>query len=369
MEPVGGSPFDRLPDEVLRIILERRMWDAGDLHMSKMRERVQLELVCKRFQGLVRSSSSLEWDVISSHSESSLWSYIPARMASPLQKISLTVDDISRLLAALEVIVSHSKETLEEVHLFIVASSDTSCSYFEKLFAMLQACSELAVLEIVLFRSEVNLNFASPLKPFQSLRFLLLDGFRIQESALGALLETFPLLRNQTFAKETSLNLRGPDLELFWSNLFWWNSKNVSTGCGAPEPRAPRLLLRVILKSPSTHALDKLKGLLVGCRTARIASNLPGYLEVLVALLKYDSQSIQRFAGHTLYHIVNDGDTRKVLTSVQNAVEGLMEFVSAGDSDLGAQLRQLIALQILGLLACDGQSKEATAQNFSKWKF
>ncbi|GAQ81716.1 hypothetical protein KFL_000890040 [Klebsormidium nitens] len=361
MEPIGGSPFDRLPDELLRSILERRMWDAGDLHFSKSQERIQLELVCKRFQALVRSSPSLEWDVIGLQSESIFWSYMLARTTTSLQKVSLVVENVSRLLTGLEAIVAQSEETLEELHVFIVASSDTSCADYEKLFAMLQACPKLAVLELVLFRSKVDLDFVKPLKPYQSLRLLLLDGFRVHESALNALLETFPLLRNQKFEKPMNLfNFTGPGIEEpSWSNLFWWDSKSGVTQCVAPVPRTPRLVLMIIEREPRTHALDKLKGLMVGCRAARVASNLPGYLDVLVALMTHDNQSIRRFAGHTLFHIVNDDDTRKVLTRVGTAVEGLLEY--CGQSDLGAQLRQRIALKILGLLACDGQSKEATA--------
>lgn len=152
MDPAEEDLFERLPDDLVLNILEKRLWCPFNLSTKKAKERVRLEAVCKRFQALVRRSGSLEWDHFDGQEIEILFlRYVLARRVNRrrLTRFALHVNLSVRLMTIQLLVIPLVVETLCEVHL-IIDKSDVLMREWETVFHVLQTCSKLAVLDIKL---------------------------------------------------------------------------------------------------------------------------------------------------------------------------------------------------------------------------
>lgn len=201
-EASHGYLFERLSDDLVTNILDRRLWRPFEWGANKAKERVGLELVCKRFQNLVRTSKSFEWDFTAvPESQAVFLRYIVPRAESVrhIERIALHVESYDCLMTLLLLLVPHSLGTVEVVRLFL-EDGEEICIDWETVFRLLHSCNKLLILDINLWDTSPRipstrvLTFGTPLNPFPSLQVLSLYGFTVPSSQVGAFIQSFPAL-------------------------------------------------------------------------------------------------------------------------------------------------------------------------------
>ncbi|GAQ83184.1 hypothetical protein KFL_001390020 [Klebsormidium nitens] len=217
--------------------------------------------------------------------------------------MALKAEQPVNLIAVLQSVTLHAKDTLQEVYLSLDFSEKEAKNIdWKRVLVMLQECKELVVLHIFLWESRwhspaVILNRLGLTKPFANLRDLSLFGFAIPNTEIASFFESFSSLKTLELH-----HLEGQDYEL--SSVIEavaWGSQIV--GLGVKSTVVPRSLELVVglLDSKSSDvsekALDMLAELLYEGNSEeeiKVAiGRVPGCLQKLVGLLEKQEESAQ----------------------------------------------------------------------------
>lgn len=332
------NPFERLPDDLVQNILERRLWRLFDFSTKRAKERVQLEAACKRFQSLVWTLGSFEWDYPSGpKSEAAFTRYMLAREDStiPLTRFALHLDDDMSLSSFVLSVSSQCRGTLREVHL-LIDDRDTLCMNWELILSFLQTCSKLEVLNIQL-RSwmpteipDATVSFEIPPHTFSSLQSLCLLGSSI-DGDLQSFIQSLPSLRNlelhhkvgeTTAVKSSSLR-----------KVFWWGNTSarmdLDDPAGVNVPGSLGMLLSTLVTGDGemqSSMLPKLDYLVnTDVANQKVMATVPGVVQQLVIFFDFSGEAeyyhwVLNILAKLSYHI----EAQKVLGGVPENIERLL---------------------------------------------
>ncbi|GAQ86236.1 hypothetical protein KFL_002770130 [Klebsormidium nitens] len=372
MAPASENLFERLSDDLVTKILDRRLWCPLDWDANKAQERVRLELVCKRFQHLVRTSRSFEWDfTLAPESQAVFLSYVLPSLADlrHLERVALYLKADESFLTFLLLLIPQALGTLKEVHLFLEDESE----HYEELyvdwdivFRLLQACVHLTILDINLWDSWVRtpsktLTFAKPLQSFPSLHVLYLYGFAVPSTGFEQFIQSFPSLQ--------SLELHRADSELKAAmpssikKVFFWGAGIAGLDLENPEraqvPESLEMLLRIVrskcarLKECALYKLDHLFERDVANRKAFV--NMPGSLQLLVDLLEPE----QPFSDSTVTALLLEKLSSepavyqtlgRVPEHLERLVSSMIQIGESGDEESCGKLARVLQ----AVLYCEG---------------
>lgn len=365
------NPFERLSEDLLMNILNRRLWRPLDFSGEKSKERVRLELVCKRFQSIVRTSGCLEWDYMTgSHCEEVFMRYMLARSASHLTKIALYIGEDLCLMTFLLLLIPQALGSLVEVRLF-VWDSDPLCANWESILGLLQACRKLTILDINLWDNfpdtpSTLLQFAMPLKPFASLQSLSLCGCAVSSASFASFIQAFPVLNTLELhvLEGGSYVLNSTTLK----KLFSWGPDG--SGINSEDPATVNLpqSLETILSIVSCEdtstmkelAFTKLDHILLKCAAAlKAIVNVPGAVQGVVNNLEPDAwQSSKELAVLLLEKLVVEPEAQRILGRVPANLEKLVDSVVESELVEGEEIQAHAAGILLSVLNLDAKSRK-----------
>ncbi|GAQ78345.1 hypothetical protein KFL_000110430 [Klebsormidium nitens] len=371
------NPFERLSDDLLMNILNRRLWRPLDIGGEKSKERVQLELVSKRFQSVVRTSGSLEWDyMIGSECEEVFMRYMLARSsasASRLTRIALYIGEDLCLMTFLLLLIPQALETLVEVRLF-VWDSDPLCVNWEGVFRLLQACRKLTILDITLWDNlpdmpSTVLDFTIPLKPFATLQSLSLYGFAVPGVSFASFIQAFPALQVLELHQ-----LEGESYLVDCSKLkklFLWRTGGAGEESENPTtvhlPQGLETILSILSCDDSWTlkelAFTKLEHVLLRSAEARKAIvRMPGAVQGLVSNLDPDISPIHtELAVLLLEKLVVEPEAQRILGRVPGNLEKLVDVVIEAELVEGEEVQHRAAGILLSVVQFNPGSREVLA--------
>ncbi|GAQ78346.1 hypothetical protein KFL_000110440 [Klebsormidium nitens] len=375
MGPSADNPFDRLPDELVLEILQMLLWRPFHFGPDKAKGRVRLEVVCRRFQALVRASGSLEWDLATDEQDEAAYvRYMLAQLdaARPLSRFALHMHADVSLMTFLQMVIPHSLRTLAEVRLFLVGD-DKPCVNWESSFNLLQACDKLAALDIWLLNCSpkvpsTSLDFSTPLKSFRSLQSLTLYGFHIKKFA--AFIQSFPVLKKLEVHHKAGQEDIVPPSSL--QKLFWWGNKSGRIDWENPAevhvPASLTMLLSIVrtgerwMGSDLSVMLDRLLDDEVAIQKALV--RVPGAVQDVLSLFDVEVD----FEYHE--HIVNvllklscEPEAKEVLASRVENLEVLVSLLV--DDELvydQAEICEIVATILLRVLSSNIESRKTIAR-------
>ncbi|GAQ87610.1 hypothetical protein KFL_003650010 [Klebsormidium nitens] len=285
-----------------------------------------------------------------------------------LRKIVLKAKQPFNLIAVLQSVIPHAKDTLQEVYLSLDISEEEAKSVdWKRALVMLQECKQLVVLHIFLWESgwhspAVVLNDLSLPEPFAKLRDLSLFGFAVPNTEIASFLKSFPSLKTLELH-----HLEGQDYELSSViEAIAWGSQIVGLGIESRSlPRSLELIVGLLDSESSKvrqKALDMLADLLYDGKpedAIKVAiGSIPGCLQVLVNLLSNQEESAQvELALDILESLAMRRINRRPIATCSGSLQRLLDLCKSDCETIRGT-----AASTLGSLADDYWAKKLAAQ-------
>ncbi|GAQ81266.1 hypothetical protein KFL_000750340 [Klebsormidium nitens] len=326
MEPAGVDLFERLPDELVRNVLDRVLWSPLDF--DSVRKKRHLGVVCRRFKRLLPSLEGVDLEINNPIDEQGFRQALSRREdAVALRKLALHIHSPTSLRAILQALLPAPLNSLEEVHLYLDDADPADQVDWHSVLSILQRCQRLTVLHIRLWEAAqpedppVDFYFAKPLESFPVLQSLTLFGFTVPPDYLKTFSEVFPALEN--------LELHYYDEPFAYKDLhlsslkkaYWWGTMQEGLDVLSPEtvtvPRSLRMLLGYLRSADAETSSTRLEWIL--CTLGRMT-------EI-------------------------DGAARKAIVLVPHGLRTLVELTTCGGSSIPIIRRRMTALRLLSNLA------------------
>ncbi|GAQ81270.1 hypothetical protein KFL_000750360, partial [Klebsormidium nitens] len=153
MAPGTINLFERLPEDLVRNILERVLWRPFEFGITKSRRKVYLGLLCKQFRAAIAALESLEWEIHNAEDEQKFLHFLRGREEGlSLKRLSINVAHVCRVRQGiLEAVTLVARETLEEVCLFLGDKDEAVWEDWPSTLSLLQECKNLKVLHVALW--------------------------------------------------------------------------------------------------------------------------------------------------------------------------------------------------------------------------
>lgn len=333
MEAAGVNVFERLPDELVRNILERVLWSPSDF--DSLQKKRLLGVVCKRFRSLIPSMECQELELNNAEDEQKYLQCITGREgAFSLRKLALHIHSPSGLGSILQAVLPASQNSLEEVYLYLGDADPAEQVHWHDVLSMLQHGKKLRLLHVTLWEATIqadapgSLDFAKPLPVFPVLQSLTLFGFTIPSGNLHSFLESFPALEY--------LELHHPDVQathnlelVSLKKAFWWGTMRKGLDFLSPElvtvPRSLGMLLAYL-------------------RTGDVATPSPTTYWILGTLER-----------NTLF----DPVLQKAIAQFPLGLQTVVEYVRCARSSSEVVGRRIFALRLLSNLAATPENRRA----------
>lgn len=378
MEPPGVNSFERLPEDLVRNILERVLWSPFEFGITKAKRKLHL-LLCKQFWRTIPALEMLDWDVDNAKDELKLLQFVSEREEGlPLKRLSLNLAHPSKMQGILQTVIPPGLETLEEIYLFLGDNDEEAWVDWHTVLSLLQECKNLGVLHIAIWAAlsptsggRVLLETHQlPPKPFPALQSLTLFGFSFR-GKIKVLLQSFPALENLELHHMAGQNLdpASTPLKKFYA---WGRSKPLGMNRSAPAlasvPRSlamlPGFLRSGDLAQECAHkdgALGMLRELTLDAACLSALGKLPQWVETLVGFVFGGEVSAERKVD-ALEMLRSLSFSPGVASRIVDQ-PGALEQLGALLND-GAKNKQVLeaAAELLYWLACNDEVKEIVAR-------